>query len=398
MRLSARTSHVTADQDAQRAIRDLLRQLAQRLAGLVLAAAGEQGVIDMTQRATVLNGVRGIVEPVFVQRVPVAGQARTEEAAHLQQLIATAQAAAQTGTAEQRARATARARMLGERLAVLDGGYALVSLQNGRAVTPYARIIMTGAESVIRSTLGAHARGMERLLENAPELRAWLGTPIAVPRDLLLRFQPVALWQDARGYTLSDRIWAINEQTLSRIEALLDEGISSGRAAVSIADDLTQFLRASRRSVVTRKPYGIIGSFDARRLARSEITRSAGLSSYTAGITNPFVTRAYYHLSGVHDPKNCDGTCDDHAATSEQNDGYPPEAVPIPMVDTHPQCMCYITHGTGDKDAILAQLRAQMEQGAIQAEPAPVTPLLIDLLTAALLGWTVYQFATESNS
>jgi len=196
-----------------------------------------------------------------------------------------------------------------------------------------------------------------------------------------------------RGYVLSDRIWAVSESTIARMDALLADGIAQGRAAVDIAKDLERFLLPSRRGVLTRYPYGTNGSFDARRLARSEITRAAGVSSYVAGVTNPYVVRARYHLSASHSPDRCDGSCDEHYAEDQANDGFAPDEVPVPMGDTHPQCMCYITHETADVEQVTAQLREQMTGGLVVTDP-PVTPLAEELLIAALMGWLIETVVT----
>lgn len=167
--------------------------------------------------------------------------------------------------------------------------------------------------------------------------------------------EPILTWEDVRGYNLSDRIWNIGEVTAGQIDLLLQESIAQGTASLTLAKRLEQFLLPGRTLPRTNRPYGTDASFNAMRLARSEITRSFSISTKLAGMLNPFVTRAYYHLSAVHasDPGD---SCEAFAEESDANDGFPPDETPMPMVDTHPHCMCYLTHGVMSEDDMLELL------------------------------------------
>lgn len=400
MIISSRQAHIGADRQVQRRITALMRAISDRIGGVLVRLAGEDGVLSLADLDTLKTATRESVESQFVQRERVEGDALAAERARLEGLITQGRGELRGASQAEQARISARVYQLGERLRQLTAsGVIYVALRAGHPVTPYARIIMDGAEAVTRGVITRHASEMQRLLRDAPDVLRWLNGPVRIPfRDTFMTHQPIGLWRDVRGYTLSDRIWRTNEQTIARIDALLADGITRGRAAVDIAKDLERFLLPTRRRVVTRTPYGTIGSFDARRLARSEITRAASLSTYVAGVTNPFVTRARYHLSGVHDPKNCDGSCDNHAAEDQANGGFPPGEVPLPMIDTHPQCMCYITHETADLEQVIGSLREQMNEDLVSGfqvpgEP-PVTPILVDLLVSVLLGWAVNELVT----
>lgn len=206
-----------------------------------------------------------------------------------------------------------------------------------------------------------------------------------LPRRIV-QHEPLYLWQDRRGYRLSDRIWQTGEATRARIDALLEEGIARGRSATQIADDLESFLRPERTFVRTRTPYGTDGSFDARRLARSEITRAHSEAARAAGIANPFTNRAFYHLSLSHKPDPGD-PCERFARESEEQGGFPPESVPVPMLDTHPHCLCYITHSSEGREALLTQLSDTMER-SIRADRH--TFRLTPLATRAFIAWLLW--------
>lgn len=193
-------------------------------------------------------------------------------------------------------------------------------------------------------------------------------------------YEPIATWQDRRGYTLSDRIWHLSETTEERIDAVLANGMAQGRSAVAMARDLEGFLRPSRRGVTTRTPYGSSGSYDARRLARSEITRASSLAGRQARLANRFVVRTFYHLSASHkaDPGDI---CEAYAEQSEQQGGWEPGEEPLPAVDTHPQCICYNTDEVGDLFASIEAYRVD-----IVNEQAPITPLAAGPFIAWVLG------------
>ncbi len=387
MRVSSRKQQVAADGGTQKRLREIFRQIAERLAlGLLGLRDGE--VLPPQARAQVAALVREVVEAQFVAAVPVSGEEAEAEARRLRELLRRARAADDQ-------RAEARARMLRTRLGRLTAeGVALWAFGvDGKALTPYAQALADGTAQAVRGALTVHAEVMRQLLAQDAVTLGWLETGTRLQRGVLTRFGSVLDWADVRGYTLSDRIWAVSESTIARIDALIGEGIAQGRGAVEIAEDLERFLLPGRRGVRTWRPYpppyGTDGSFDARRLARSEITRAHSVASYVGGLTNPFVTRARYHLSGAHRPDRCDGSCDEHYARDQSEGGFVPDEVPIPMVDTHPQCMCYITYETVRAGEAAESIRAEMEARMQAGEDAPATAINTDWLAAAILGFAV---------
>lgn len=195
--------------------------------------------------------------------------------------------------------------------------------------------------------------------------------------------EPVLQWRDTRGYALSDRIWAVGELTAKQIDDLLAEAINTGMGSLPLSRRLERFLLPGRELPRTTRPYGTDASFNAMRLARSEITRAHSIATDAAARLNRFVTRMYYKLSAVHKPDSGD-PCEKHAAHSIANDGFPVGQCPLPMVDTHPHCICYVTQGTVSwEDA----------QSMMDKDPSLADDLLIfrddpqsDLLKWAIIG------------
>lgn len=231
-------------------------------------------------------------------------------------------------------------------------------------LSPYMRLLWgttgetgvldpSGVEGATLLAVQRHAAALERRLAGAPDVLAQLRTarlnPFAVARQVeaarqvreqvqwrtnpLAGYDPLHTFVHPDGYRLSDRIWRTSVETRRRIDLLLDEGIRQGRAAVDIAKDLRVFLQPGREKIVTRKPYGMKGSYDARRLTRTEITAAHMRADYISALMNPFVVGAEVRLSPAH--KCCD-QCDDIAAGGP----YTLENVPVPPFHSH--CMCSI--------------------------------------------------------
>lgn len=403
MIITSRADFAAAQKVADRALDALFRGLAQQLRGILAAAAGSGRTIPDADVDTVLAQVAAAVEQQFVVRQRATDSVAERE--YLEGLIATAREQLNSADSKNgRTQAQARVNMLGERLRLLtSAGLVMVSFRGTEALTPYARIVTTAAESVTRAAVEQHAASMIRLMDGAEQaqLRLRMARTISPRLSAFLRESGSVIdWLDERGYRLSDRIWRAGHITRARIDDLLRGGIARGQSAVSLADDLERFLLPSRQRILTATPYpapyGYSGSFDARRLARSETTRAHGVAQYVGGILNPFVVRARWHLSAQHNPKNCDGSCDAIYAQDQAQDGFEPEDVPIQVVDTHPQCTCYTTHETLSPSEAREYLRDEMLVTGVAAQPAPITPLATDVLTGLLL-WGFFGYVTSTG-
>ncbi len=116
----------------------------------------------------------------------------------------------------------------------------------------------------------------------------------------LAEYDPPHLWVDPNGYRLSDRVWRTAGETRRKVDAMVDEGIRQGRGALALSRDLEEYLHPGRQIVRTKAPYGTDASYDAMRLARTEITRAASKAHEAAALDNPFVTGLKWKLSPQH--------------------------------------------------------------------------------------------------
>lgn len=201
-------------------------------------------------------------------------------------------------------------------------------------------------------------------------------------------FESVTTWEDSRAYTLSDRIWNLGEGAAATIDALVANNLARNNGDVTaLATALEHYIRPDRQPLFINSPYGGRISFEAMRLAVSEITRANGLAAKIGAMLNPLVRRVYYHLSPLHKDRPGD-PCEDYAAESEANDGYPPADVPLPMEDTHALCLCYLTYGLYDDYEARLGNWISMYESDPDSQP-PISPLAIILLLLLLLGFVI---------
>jgi hypothetical protein len=161
-----------------------------------------------------------------------------------------------------------------------------------------------------------------------------------------------------------------------QIDLILRQAIANGTDALEVADILEQFLspdyapvrnalgrliRGQRKGIVTRWPGRAgMGSFPARRLIRSEISRAHAQSTLATAARTPFSTGVKWNLSARHPRAD---ECDRHASADDYGLGpgvYPPDR--FPQMPSHPMDLCFATIETVDDiDAVLSQLRTMYD-------------------------------------
>jgi len=192
-------------------------------------------------------------------------------------------------------------------------------------------------------------------------------------------------WVDPNGRRLSDRVWLARKETRRHVDDTLRRAIAEGTDALKVADSLEVYLRPELRPlrnaagelvpgqakrIVTQSPNvrrvlgslrPFAGSFPARRLARTEITRAHGAATIWAAERNPFTRGVTWLLSGNHPEPD---VCDQHAGhDSGLGRGvYAPNAVP--RYPNHPQDRCTLAPAVvEDADAVVDQLRRDFGLG-----------------------------------
>jgi hypothetical protein len=260
-------------------------------------------------------------------------------------------------------------------------------------LSPFATLLNKELTLVTQAVVESHTVYLRRTVDG--DVYRWLMGWQPVPSRLananpLAQYEAAHTWLDPKGYTLSDRIWRVGGRTRDQLDNLLVDGIRRGRAARDIAREAEQFLRPDRAPFRTQRPYGTDASFDAMRLARTEISRAhAQAASLTASL-NPYVTGIDYCLSASH-PKFdiCDGLASIGMGGDRLKEPYPIEGYyPMPVVSSHPQCLCRLQSVvTATPAQVTATLRSQMLAG----QAPPPTPANPSGLLLLMLGVFLYS-------
>jgi hypothetical protein len=176
----------------------------------------------------------------------------------------------------------------------------------------------------------------------------------------------IATWIDPNGRVLSNRIWLAKETTRDQIDRVLKMGIVGGQSPSVIARMLEQFLSPSwaakrdeagrliqnqPKQIVTNLPYSLgAGSYPARRVARTELTRAFGRATIDAARRNRFVKQIAWRLSSAHRESD---VCNDNAAFG------PYDKDNVPDYPGHPHCLCTLVPVHEDTDVVIEQIRRE---------------------------------------
>jgi hypothetical protein len=177
---------------------------------------------------------------------------------------------------------------------------------------------------------------------------------------------------------LSSRIWNLDRETRDGINQVLMQAIANGSSAWDTAKLLEQFLGANAdcpRWTSTRL-YGMTAkekttsttgllsgdacdergvSYNALRLARTEIQKIHSLATDKVMAMQPWVEQEKIHLSAAHPERD---ECDDIVEGGENGDGvYPKGEIELPI---HPHCFCFKTAVLMDQKEFISQLRGWM--------------------------------------
>ena len=171
-------------------------------------------------------------------------------------------------------------------------------------------------------------------------------------------FDDTRTWLDENGHRLADRVWNARQSVRAQIDQVLVHAIATGEDALKTATILEQYLAPGERNAVKTYWPGRagMGSYPARRLARTEVTRAHGQATLAAAAADPFTQGVKWNLSRRHPEAD---QCDDNAAANRYGLGpgvYPPDRVP--RYPSHPQDLCFLTAVTVEDDAaIVDELR-----------------------------------------
>lgn len=212
----------------------------------------------------------------------------------------------------------------------------------------------------------------------------------------LAEYERAHTWVDGRGYRLSDRIWRVDQRTRDNLDALMVDAIASGQGARQIARLVEQYLIPGREKVRTNRPYGSDGSYDAMRLARTEIAHAANNAAYISAYQNPYVNSIEVVRSANGDVR-CQ-ICPQHATIGMSGErlrpAYSVHAANIPPY--HPHDMCRVQPvATDSVETVENRLRGLVERSREVNLVPLVNPANIEAFTQQLLGEVLWNITRQ---
>lgn len=177
------------------------------------------------------------------------------------------------------------------------------------------------------------------------------------------------------GMNLSGRIWKWDRESRDGINQVLMDGIANQRSAWDVAKGLEQYLGANEdcprwtstrlygrtksqiaagdtTGLVSRPCDGRGVSYNALRLARTEIQKVHALATDRIMSAQPWVEKEKVHLSAAHPETDI---CDDVVGGGEKGEGiYEVGTIELPL---HPNCLCYKTAVLMDEKEFTSGLR-----------------------------------------
>jgi len=212
----------------------------------------------------------------------------------------------------------------------------------------------------------------------------------------LAEYEPAHTWVDPNGYRLSDRVWQTDVRTRTKIDAMIADAINEGMSAERLAKRLEQFIIPGRAGIRTNKPYGKDASYDAMRLARTEISRAGNQAAFISAYTNPYVDKIDVRRSPNGDP-TCT-VCPRHATIGigggRLRPPYSIYATNVPVY--HPHCMCHLVGVVKDSPETVTQnLRAIVEEAGQGLEPPLRTALQPQGMLRDMLREPMYRELAE---
>ncbi len=154
-----------------------------------------------------------------------------------------------------------------------------------------------------------------------------------------------AIWArvDPNGLRLSNRIWKAARRNQDVLRDLVVDAVARGRDSVALARDLEQYLKRRTpaaafpnmmRRMGRRIPKDL--SYEALRLARTEMTAAFGEGTIAAGAVAPSYLGIKWVLSGAHPEPD---VCDERARGGPNGNGVYPKGQE-PAYPAHPNDLC----------------------------------------------------------
>lgn len=181
------------------------------------------------------------------------------------------------------------------------------------------------------------------------------------------------------GLNLSKRIWDIENMGMEQVNNIIFRGIADGTSAWNMAQELEMIFGANadcprwtqhrlygktKSEIASGDTGGLLSkpcdgrgvSYNALRLARTEIQKAHALATDKVLASQPWVEKEKVNLSAAHPETDI---CDETVQGGEKGEGiYEVGTVELPL---HPNCLCYKTAVLMDEKAFTASLKGWMD-------------------------------------
>ncbi|AEE95298.1 hypothetical protein [Mahella australiensis] len=157
------------------------------------------------------------------------------------------------------------------------------------------------------------------------------------------------------GLKLSDRIWRTGEHVNNNLKVMVEDAVARGLDSRELAKQVQQYMQPGKWTAMkkeTRRRLGVSSnvSYEAMRLARTEMSHAYHEATILANQSSPSYMGIIWMLSGSHPLPD---VCDDYA--SHNGDGFWPKGSEPPL--PHPQCLCVALPKHERPDAFVERLR-----------------------------------------
>ncbi len=174
------------------------------------------------------------------------------------------------------------------------------------------------------------------------------------------------LTRTRHGLKLSARVWRIGKDARQNIRRVVEDGVTRGLDSRKLARQVQQYVQPDVWTAMkqeTRRNLGVSSnvSFEAMRLARTEVNNAFHEGTVNAYAAIPSARGAYWRLSGAHPLPDI---CDEYA--SHNGNGLWAEGE-VPA-RPHPACMCVICAAMEDTEAFTQRLRGWIKDKSSQPD------------------------------
>lgn len=153
-----------------------------------------------------------------------------------------------------------------------------------------------------------------------------------------------------QGYSripLSKRVYQSQALVSGQIDRLINDGLSKGYSARELGASIRGFIRPDT-------PGGV--KYAMQRLGRTELNNAFHATQIRYSVQAPWITGMKWNLSGSHPVPD---ECNEYAEQEHTDGGGPGVFLPREVPGKpHPQCLCYCTPVTVERDEFIAQFES----------------------------------------